>query len=39
MPKKVMWEAYKSHKIYTKKPEMPPVTFVGGLWKIHAVLC
>jgi len=31
MPKKVMWEAYKSHKIYTKKPEMPPVTFVGGL--------
>jgi len=24
---------------YTKKPEMPPVTFVGSLCKIHAVLC
>ena len=24
---------------YTKKPEMPPVTFAGPLCKIHAVLC
>jgi len=24
---------------YTKKPEMPPVTFVGSLCKIHALLC
>jgi len=24
---------------YTNKPEMPPVTFVGSLCKIHAVLC
>jgi len=24
---------------YTKKPEMPPVIFVGSLCKIHAVLC
>jgi len=23
---------------YTKKPEMPPVTFVGSLCKIYAVL-
>jgi len=23
---------------YTKKPEMPPVTFVGSLCKIHALL-
>jgi len=24
---------------YTKKPEMPLVTFVGSLRKIHAILC
>jgi len=24
---------------YTNKPEMPPVTFVGILCEIHAVLC
>jgi len=24
---------------YTKKPEMPPITFVGILCKIRAVLC
>jgi len=23
---------------YTKKPEMPPVIFVGRLYKIHAML-
>jgi len=23
---------------YTKKPEMPPVTFFGSLCKIHALL-
>ena len=38
MPKKVLWQAYKWHKNYTKKPEMSPVTFVGSLCKIHAVL-
>jgi len=24
-------------QIYTKKPEMPPVTFAGSLCKIHAI--
>jgi len=27
-----------TQKNYTKKPEMPAVTFVGSLCKIHAVL-
>jgi len=26
-------------QIYTKKPEMPPVTFAGSLCKIHPILC
>ena len=26
-------------QIYTKKPEMSPITYAGSLCKIHAVLC
>jgi len=26
-------------QVYTKKPEMPLVTFAGSLCKIHAILC
>jgi len=31
------WSKHRSDTNYTKKPEMPPVTFVGRLCKIHAV--
>jgi len=37
-PKKRVGQDQKWHKNYTKKLEMPPVTFAGSLCKIHAVL-
>jgi len=37
--KKRVGQAWKRHKTYTKKGEMPPVTFVGSLCKIRAILC
>jgi len=37
--KKRLEQAWNWHKNYTKKAEMPRVTFVGSLCKIYAVLC
>jgi len=35
---KRLWQAQKWHKNYAKKPDRSPVTFVGTMRKIHAVL-
>jgi len=39
MTKKRVGRHRSDTKNYTEKPEMPAVTFVGSLCKIHAVLC
>jgi len=35
---KTRWAGTEVTQNYTKKPEMPPVTFVGSLCKIHHLL-
>ena len=38
-PEKMRGAGIEVTQNYTKKPEMPPITFVGILCKIRAVLC
>jgi len=35
---KTRWAGIEVTQNYTKKPEMPPLTFVGSLCKIHHLL-